>query len=120
MMTDTDLANKLPPITVYWRPGCPFCIGLDRSMKKSNLPYEKRNIWDEPEAAAFVRSVANGNEVVPTVTIGSRSLVNPSMGQIVDVIGEEAAGSLNQAEVAQLTEVEAGPLGKLLRRILTR
>ncbi len=119
-MTDTVLANKLPPITVYWRPGCPFCISLDRSMKKSHLPYEKRNIWEEPEAASFVRGVANGNEIVPTVTIGAQSLVNPSMSQIVDAIGQETEGSLNQADLSQLTEVGAGPLGKLLRRILTR
>jgi mycoredoxin len=28
------------------------------------------NIWEDPQAAARVRSVANGNETVPTVFVG--------------------------------------------------
>ncbi len=93
-------------------------------MKKSGLEYDKRNIWEEPEAAAYVRSVADGNEVVPTVSVGSRSLVNPNLRQIVQVIGEESGGNLSDDELADLThsqnDPQAGPLGKLLRRILSR
>lgn len=36
------------------------------------------NIWRDPDAAAFVRSVAGGNETVPTVVIHGRPVVNPS------------------------------------------
>ena len=89
MTTPTD-----QQIEFYWRPGCPFCMTLERSLNKLNVPYEKRNIWENPADAAFVRSVANGNEVVPTVRIGSTSLVNPSAQQVVAATNAELPGLL--------------------------
>lgn len=75
-------AESQVPIVVYWRPGCGFCWALERQMSRSGLVYERTNIWDEPEAAAFVRSVTGGSETVPTVTVGSESMVNPSLADI--------------------------------------
>lgn len=69
-------------VTVYWRPGCPFCLSLRAGLRRSRTPYRAVNILSDPEAAAFVRSVANGNETVPTVTVGDTFLVNPSAGQV--------------------------------------
>lgn len=57
-------------------------MALERQLLKNNIAFEKRNIWDDPEAAAFVRSVARGNETVPTLTIGEQSFVNPSIDQV--------------------------------------
>lgn len=36
------------------------------------------NIWEDAEGAAFVRSVADGNETVPTVVIDGVAHVNPA------------------------------------------
>ena len=69
-------------ITVYSRPGCPYCTTLKMGLKRTHTPFREVNIWSDPEAAMFVRSVANGNETVPTVTIGDVSLVNPSAGTV--------------------------------------
>lgn len=69
-------------MTIYWRPGCGFCIRLLRDVDAAGLDHELINIWEHPEAAAFVRSVAAGNETVPTVTVGAKALVNPSLGDI--------------------------------------
>jgi len=71
-------------IVFYWRPGCGFCMHLDRQLTKLGIPLEKRNIWDDAEHAAVVRSIANGNETVPTVVIGEAQLVNPSAVQVVE------------------------------------
>ena len=62
--TDTD-------ITFFWRPGCGFCMALERQLASTDLTITYRNIWEDPEAAAFVRNHAQGNEVVPTIQIGS-------------------------------------------------
>jgi mycoredoxin len=75
-----------PTITVYWRPGCPFCSALSRDLAGAGLTYETRNIWEDSEAAAFVRSVARGNETVPTVTVGGKALVNPPLRAIVQLL----------------------------------
>lgn len=74
-------------ITVYWRPGCGFCARLFHDIETAGIPYERINIWDEPAAAELVRSLAGGNETVPTVTVGGRALVNPSLEQIQAAMG---------------------------------
>ncbi|MBP2473215.1 glutaredoxin-like protein [Crossiella equi] len=77
-------------VEFYWRPGCPFCMNLESALDRSGIPYSKVNIWEDPEAAARVRSVANGNEVVPTVFVGPAAMVNPSIGQVTEAVREHA------------------------------
>jgi len=79
-MSDTNSDTK---IDFYWRPGCPFCMRLEQDLNNANIAYDRFNIWDDPEHAAFVRSVADGNETVPTVRIGDVSMVNPSLKEVV-------------------------------------
>jgi hypothetical protein len=55
-------------------------------MVRADLQFSLVNIWEDPEAAAFVRSVARGNETVPTVTVGDVALVNPSVGELQRVL----------------------------------
>jgi hypothetical protein len=62
---------------------------LEHSLKRMNIPFTRHNIWQDPADAAYVRSVANGNETVPTVAIGSAALVNPSGREVARVIAEE-------------------------------
>lgn len=82
--------DQITEVVFYWRPGCPFCGRLEQSLAQANVPMTKRNIWDDPDAAAFVRSVADGNETVPTVTVGRRSFVNPSPRELAKVLAEAA------------------------------
>ncbi|MEL7155947.1 MAG: glutaredoxin domain-containing protein [Actinomycetota bacterium] len=89
--------TTIETIDFYWRPGCPFCIRLERALDTANVPMTKRNIWDDPDAAAFVRSVADGNETVPTVTVGDRSFVNPAPQDLAKVLEEAAPHLLRQA-----------------------
>jgi glutaredoxin-like protein len=79
----TDTGSTTADVTFYWRPGCGFCSMLRSGLQRAGLPFREVNIWDDPDAAAFVRSVADGNETVPTVTIGDVSLVNPSAREVV-------------------------------------
>ena len=101
-------------IEFYWRPGCPFCSGLERSLNGLQLPLDKRNIWEEPEHAAFVRSVADGNETVPTLRIGEISMVNPSPAEVVAALDDQAPHLVPEG-----VEVpEPGRLGSAVRRLL--
>ena len=92
----TNTMDRISSIELYWRPGCPFCWRLERALDKANVPTVKHNIWDDPDAAAFVRSVADGNETVPTVTVGDRSFVNPSPGELTKVLEDDAPHLLGQ------------------------
>ncbi|MCY1142945.1 hypothetical protein OWR29_33545 [Actinoplanes sp. Pm04-4] len=63
---------------IYWRPGCPYCLRLRGSLARRAGRYHWVDIWSDPEAAASVRAVADGNETVPTVVTVGESFVNPS------------------------------------------
>lgn len=77
-------------IEFYWRPGCPFCMALRGPLRRSGLPVRELNIWADPQAAARVRVAADGDETVPTVVVGPRALVNPSMGQVLAAVRDHA------------------------------
>ena len=77
-MTDetTPPDDSLP--IIYWRPMCSFCARLLGALEQVGIAVELRDIWDDPEAAAFVRSVNDGAETVPTVVLpNGRTATNP-------------------------------------------
>lgn len=77
-------------VTVYSRPGCPFCMALRSGLKRSGLAYDEIDIWQDPEAAGVVRSIADGNETVPTVVVGDWKAVNPSAREVIAAVTEHA------------------------------
>jgi mycoredoxin len=87
-------------ITVYWRPGCGFCSRLLRWIDRAGVPTTRHDIWEDPEAAAAVRSITGGDETVPTVTIGQHALVNPSPRRLQAAIAEHAPELLPETPVA--------------------
>lgn len=94
----------------YWRPGCPFCSMLRRGLDKAGIATIDHNIWDDPDAAAVVRSHANGNETVPTVVIGEVGMVNPS--------AKDVARHLEHFAPQLLPEGYQAPAPGLLGRLL--
>ena len=83
---DTVETPGLDLVTVYWRPGCPYCAALRRGLRRAGLVTTEVNIWAEPEAAAIVRSIAGGNETVPTVVVAGTGLVNPKVRTVLDAV----------------------------------
>jgi glutaredoxin len=72
--------------TVYWRPGCPFCVTLRAGLRLSRTPHRLVNIHEDPAAAAFVRAHNGGDELVPTVDVGGRVLSNPSLRTVREAL----------------------------------
>ncbi len=98
-------------VTVYTRPGCPFCTLLRAGLRRHDLTFVEVDIWQDPDAAAVVRSLADGNETVPTVVIGPPgrdssttgtratdtgvwAAVNPSPDAVVKAAATHAPASL--------------------------
>lgn len=88
--TASDQTAGAAELEFFWRPGCPFCMMLERDLEQAGIAVTRRNIWDEPDAAAIVRSVADGNETVPTIRIGDRALVNPPIAEVAGLLAEVA------------------------------
>ena len=121
-MTSSDVSGRkpadaeqdpVPTVTFYWRSGCPFCMALRLGLRRDGLETVKRNIWKDPDAAAFVRSHAGGNETVPTVDIAGTVLVNPSARKVLAVA--RAAGASPTTVARGVAELEAG--GDPLKRV---
>lgn len=101
-------------VVVYWRPGCPFCWRLRRALRRRRLPTREINIWTDPDAAAVVRSIADGNETVPTVVVGDIAMVNPTAGQVIDAVRNQAPHLLAHVSSTRWPWTFRGP--KLRRR----
>jgi glutaredoxin len=63
---------------------------LFSQLDRAKVPYATANIWEDPQAANIVREIANGNETVPTVTLGEAGMVNPDLHQIMAAAAELA------------------------------
>lgn len=84
----THRAHADGAVVVYWRPGCPFCARLRRGLGARRHDVLWVNIWSDEDAAAFVRSVNDGNETVPTVVVGDRGVwTNPEPRRVREAIG---------------------------------
>ena len=83
--------EKVTPvrIEVLWRPGCPYCSRLRSGLRRAGIETVERDIWADPSAAARVRRATGGDETVPTVVVGARALVNPSVSQVVSAVRAE-------------------------------
>lgn len=79
-------------VVIYWRPGCPFCEALDRGLGETGDKATWVNIWEDSAAEEFVKSVNDGNAVVPTVTNSEKSFVasSPKAPKIVSLMIEKS------------------------------
>ena len=84
-------------LTVYWRPGCGYCRRLRRALGREGVGYRAIDIWQDPDARAFVRSVADGSETVPTVRLGGEVMVNPHPDELLSLIKAAAPGLIGAA-----------------------
>lgn len=70
-------------VIVYWRPGCVFCARLRLRLGPLARRATWVDIWADPEAAAFVRDVNGGAEIVPTVILtDGEAVTNPDPARV--------------------------------------
>ncbi len=74
-------------VVVFWRQGCPFCTGLRLRLGTRARDVVWVDVWADPEASAYVRSVNGGDEVVPTVVIDGEPRTNPSPREVRAALG---------------------------------
>lgn len=70
-------------VVIYWRKGCPFTRRLRLVLGRRGSDAVWVDIWADPDGAAYVRSVNDGNETVPTVVIDGVAHTNPSPRAVV-------------------------------------
>lgn len=75
-------------VNVYFADWCPFCAELLEDLEAYSVPHTVINVDDGPYArgdSEWVKSVNNGNRVVPTVRFSDgTSLTNPSVFEVME------------------------------------
>jgi mycoredoxin len=70
-------------ITLFSTPWCGYCHRLKSQLTREGIEYDEVDIERQPEAAAIVERVNNGNQTVPTLLFRDGStLTNPSVAQV--------------------------------------
>ncbi|MCQ0023787.1 mycoredoxin [Streptomyces somaliensis DSM 40738] len=75
-------------VTMYSTTWCGYCRRLKSQLDREGIAYTEVNIEQDPESAAFVEKVNDGNQTVPTVLVrpngGGEDVVmtNPSLMQV--------------------------------------
>lgn len=81
-----SLPEEQRRVVVYWRPGCIFCQRLRGGLGNDAKRVQWVNIWQDAEAAEFVRQHNDGNETVPTVVIDGEVHTNPDPRLVRDAL----------------------------------
>ena len=74
-------------MAIYWRPGCPFCSRLRVAVRKHRDEIAWVNIWEDDVGRAYVASVNEGDETVPTVVIDGAPHTNPRTALVKRALG---------------------------------
>ena len=71
--------------TMYSTTWCPFSQRLTADLKKAGIEYKNVDVDDDPEAGELVKSLNNGNRVVPTLVFADgTSMTNPSITEVLE------------------------------------
>jgi mycoredoxin len=70
-------------VTIFWRPMCGYCEILKRNLTRAGVAYTDVDIWRDRDQAEVVRAATGGDEIVPTVRVGDRFFVNPTVEEIL-------------------------------------
>ena len=63
-------ATTSAEVTVYTKPGCPFCAAAKRDLEERGVPYKELSIENNPKAAEEVMRFSNGKGIVPILVMG--------------------------------------------------
>ncbi|WP_394214004.1 glutaredoxin family protein [Brachybacterium vulturis] len=90
---------------VLWKPGCLYCERLLLQLRK-DARVSWVNVWRDENANRRVRAVNGGDELTPTVLLGTQVLRNPSAAELRERLA--AAGSAHPSRDAPSTTVAPG------------
>ncbi len=69
--------------TMYTTPWCGYCHRLQGQLDREGITYDVVDIEQQPEAAAIVERVNNGNQTVPTLVYpDGTAQTNPALKDV--------------------------------------
>jgi mycoredoxin len=78
--------------TMYSTPWCGYCYRLKSQLDREGIDFDMVDIEQDPEAAAYVAQVNNGNQTVPTLVFSDGSaFTNPSLWMVKEKLASLTA-----------------------------
>lgn len=75
------------PVTVYSTTWCGHCRRLKRQLDDFGVAYAEVDIDEHLDEGRRIEEATGGYRTVPTVEIGGRLLVNPTIAEVRSAIG---------------------------------
>jgi mycoredoxin len=73
-------------VILYSTPWCGYCRRLKRQLGESGVGFEEIDIDQESHHGDRIEAQTGGFRTVPTVEVGDRLLVNPTVGEVLEAI----------------------------------
>jgi glutaredoxin 3 len=77
-------------VTIYLRPGCPYCDRAKALLVRKRVRFTEIDIWQERERRAEMIAKSGGSTTVPQIFVGERHL-----GGCDDIVALDRAGKLD-------------------------
>lgn len=80
--------------TLYSTTWCPFCKRLVSDLAKAGISYRNVDVDDDVDAGELVKSLNNGDRIVPTLVFpDGSSMTNPTIHEVLDKLGVDSTRS---------------------------
>jgi mycoredoxin len=79
--------ERISAVTMYTTPWCGYCVRLKRMLEAAKVVFREVNIERDTAAGDRIAAYTGGFRTVPTIDLGDRLLVNPSVREVEQALG---------------------------------
>ncbi len=81
-----ELKDHMQAVTIFTTTWCGHCRRLKRQFDEAGISYSEVDIEADPSRAADIEDASGGFRTVPTVEVGERLLVNPTLAHVKEAL----------------------------------
>lgn len=78
-------------VTMFSTRWCGYCRRLKRQMEEAGISFREIDLDGDPSHDDRIRAATGGYRTVPTLEVGARLLVNPTIEEVRAALTEDAA-----------------------------
>ncbi|WP_435015584.1 glutaredoxin family protein [Tundrisphaera sp. TA3] len=82
---------RQPNVSVYGSMTCPDTVRATEFLDAQKVPYEFKDVDQNPEYNDFIAGLNGGKRVMPTIRVENDNLINPSLDELSKAV--QAAAS---------------------------
>lgn len=83
---------RQPNVSVYGSRTCPDTNRATAFLDSKGIPYEFKDVDENPEYNDFIAGLNNGKRVMPTIRVENSNYINPSEAELAQAVQAASAG----------------------------